>query len=602
MAQETDNISQKTKERKWAEDFAARIKNDPDPTIKYKDFRPITDLKDMLETSCEKFAENTAFWVKDKRGGEYRQVKYKEALSDVNGLGTALIAAGFKDRRIGVVGENSYRWAVSYLAAVCGCGVVVPLDKELSESELKNIIKQADVSCVIFDGKFEQTFRNIKADGDTMLDLLISMDAENSSKEMFAWKDLVESGRNMVLSGNRDFTEAEINPEDMAIILFTSGTTGVSKGVMLSHRNMAAVIMMTQSVILVRTDDIFFSLLPLHHTYECTCGFLIPLYKGASIAYCEGLKYIVKNLGEAKPTIFLGVPAVFENLYKKIWQSARKSGKEDKLKKAMRINVKVKKIGIDLGGMFFKEIRALLGGRMRLMISGGAAINPEVLDGLAAFGIIALQGYGLTEAAPLGALNPDTRANSRSIGRKLPAADIKIDSPDEEGVGEICLKGENIMLGYYGRQDLTDEVLKNGWFYTGDLGYMDKDGYVYLTGRKKNVIIAKNGKNVYPEELEYHLSKVPFIQESMVWSKPSEDGEDIVIVATIVINDEMFSEMTGGAEMTDEEIVAELWKEVDKINLEVPYFKRIKSIVLRKEEFEKNSSKKIKRFAEGNKE
>ena len=435
-----------------------------------------------------------------------------------------------------------------------------------------------------------------------MLDLLISMDAENSSKEMFAWKDLVESGRNMVLSGNRDFTEAEINPEDMAIILFTSGTTGVSKGVMLSHRNMAAVIMMTQSVILVRTDDIFFSLLPLHHTYECTCGFLIPLYKGASIAYCEGLKYIVKNLGEAKPTIFLGVPAVFENLYKKIWQSARKSGKEDKLKKAMRINAKTKKIGIDLGGMFFKEIRALLGGRMRLMISGGAAINPEVLDGLAAFGIIALQGYGLTEAAPLGALNPDTRANSRSIGRKLPAADIKIDSPDEEGVGEICLKGENIMLGYYGRQDLTDEVLKNGWFYTGDLGYMDKDGYVYLTGRKKNVIIAKNGKNVYPEELEYHLSKVPFIQESMVWSKPSEDGEDIVIVATIVINDEMFSEMTGGAEMTDEEIVKELWKEVDKINLEVPYFKRIKSIVLRKEEFEKNSSKKIKRFAEGNKE
>lgn len=602
MAQETDNISQKTKERKWAEDFASRIKNNPEPTIKYKDFRPITDLKDMLETSCEKFAENTAFWVKDKRGGEYRQVKYKEALSDVNGLGTALIAAGFKGRRIGVIGENSYRWAVSYLAAVCGCGVVVPLDKELSESELKNIIKQADVSCVIFDGKFEQTFRNIKADGDTMLDLLISMDAENSSKEMFAWKDLVESGRNMVLSGSRDFTEAEINPEDMAIILFTSGTTGVSKGVMLSHRNMAAVIMMTQSVILVRTDDIFFSLLPLHHTYECTCGFLIPLYKGASIAYCEGLKYIVKNLGEAKPTIFLGVPAVFENLYKKIWQSARKSGKEEKLRKAMRINAKTKKIGIDLGGIFFKEIRALLGGRMRLMISGGAAINPEVLDGLAAFGIIALQGYGLTEAAPLGALNPDTRANSRSIGRKLPAADIKIDSPDEEGVGEICLKGENIMLGYYGRQDLTDEVLKNGWFYTGDLGYMDKDGYVYLTGRKKNVIIAKNGKNVYPEELEYHLSKVPFIQESMVWSKPSEDGEDIVIVATIVINDEMFSEMTGGAEMTDEEIVAELWKEVDKINLEVPYFKRIKSIVLRKEEFEKNSSKKIKRFAEGNKE
>ena len=326
----------------------------------------------------------------------------------------------------------------------------------------------------------------------------------------------------------------------------------------------------------------------------------MPFYKGASVAYCEGLKYIVKNLSEAQPTFFLGVPAVFENLYKKIWQNVRKKGKEDLLKKIIRINRKTRKIGLDLGGIFFKDIRALFGGNMRMMIAGGAAIDPAVLDGFQDFGIMALQGYGLTEAAPLGALNPDTAANSRSIWRKFPCFDLRIDQPGEDGVGEVCLKGDNIMLGYYKRPDLSAEVLKDGWFHTGDLGYMDKDGYVYLTGRKKNVIIAKNGKNVYPEELEYYLSRIPYIAESMVWGRPSEDGSDTVIVASIVLNEEAFREQFGNQEMSDDEIIALLWKEVDKINLEVPFFKKIKSIVLRKEEFEKNSSRKIKRFVEEN--
>ncbi len=601
MLSEADYQKQKAQNRAWAEHFVETIQNSADPTVKYRDSRPITDIKDMLESSCREFAENTAFLVKDKKGGEYRPIKYKEALADVNGLGTALIAGGLKGKRISVIGENSYQWAVSYLAAVCGTGIVVPLDKELSPSELKQIVQQAEVSCVIFDAKHEETFRRMKKDGDTSIEVLIAMDAKDSTSEVFAWKDLVESGKNMVLTGNREFMEAQIDIDEMSILLFTSGTTGISKGVMLSHRNIAADLMTAPTVLLVKPTDMFFSLLPLHHTYECTAGFLMPLYKGASIAYCEGLKYIVKNLSEAKPTFFLGVPAVFENLYKKIWQNVRKKGKEDLLKRVIKINRKTKKIGIDLGNLFFKEIRALFGGRMRMVICGGAAINPAVLEGIQDFGIMALQGYGLTEAAPLGALNPDTAPNSRSIGRKFPCFDIKIENAGEDGIGEICLKGENIMLGYYERPDLTAEVLRDGWFYTGDLGYMDQQGYVYLTGRKKNVIITKNGKNVYPEELEYYLSKVPYIQESMVWGRESESGEDTVIVASVVINSEAFREVFGEQEMSDEEIIAQLWKEVDKINLEVPFFKKIKAIVLRKEEFEKNSSKKIKRFAEGNK-
>jgi len=595
---EYKELRQKDMERAMA--VVEGINNSKDPDVKYKESRPITDIKHMFETSCELYAENPAFWVKDKRGGEYRPIKYKEALVDVNGLGTALIAGGFKDKRIAVMGENSYQWAITYLATVCGVGVIVPIDKELSAKEVKNILVSAEVSCVVFDKKHEETFKEIKAEGDTKLECLINMQAESSNNEVLALKELVEAGKNMVLSGNREFLDAQIFTEEMRVLLFTSGTTGASKGVMLSHKNIAHDLMVAPTVLLVKPTDKFFSFLPVHHTYECTCGFLMPLYKGASIAYCEGLKYIVKNLSEASPTFFLGVPAVFENLYKKIWQNIRKKGKENVVRKVIKINKVTKKVGIDLGNIFFKEIRALFGGNMRMIICGGAAINPEVLEGIKAFGVMALQGYGLTEAAPMGALNPDTHAKSASIGKAFPNCDIKIANKDEEGIGEICLKGDNIMIGYYNMPEETANVIKDGWFHTGDLGYMDDEGFVYITGRQKNVIITKNGKNVYPEELEYLLSNSPIVLESMVWSKESEDGEDTLIVASIRPDMEMIEEKFGRV-LSDEEIAAELWKEVNAINEELPFYKKIKNVILRKEEFEKNTTKKIKRFAEGNK-
>lgn len=580
--------------------FVQGIKDDPHPSIKYKDSRPIMDIKHMIETSCEEFAENVAFYVKDKKGGEYRPIKYKEAMEDINGLGTALIAGGLKDKRIGVIGPNSYQWAISYLAAVCGVGVVVPMDKELSAKELKQIVLAADVSCVIFDEKHEDTFKEMKAQGDTKLETLVNMNAEKSTGDVLALSELISAGKNMVLSGNTDFTKAQIIRDEMSILLFTSGTTGKSKGVMLSHGNIVEDLMIAPTVLLVTPQEIFFSFLPLHHTYECTCGFLMPLYKGAAIAYCEGLKYIVKNLSEIRPTFFLGVPAVFESLYKKIWQNVRKQGKEKTLKTAIKINRVTKKIGIDLSGVLFKDIKKLFGGRMRMIICGGAAINPEVLDGLMDFGMVALQGYGLTEAAPMGALNPDTAPNSSSIGRKFPNCEVKLANVNEEGIGEICLKGGNIMLGYYNMPEETAEVLKDGWLYTGDLGYIDDAGYIFITGRKKNVIITKNGKNVYPEELEYLLSNSELISESMVWSKPTESGDDTVIAASIVPDMEMIAEKFG-ENISDEEISKKIWQEVEAINEELPYYKKIKTMTVRKEALVKNTSNKVIRFAEENK-
>lgn len=591
----------KTQDMAAAEKIVSQIQQSTNPAVKYKDSRPIMDLKHMIETSADLYGDHVAFYYKESRGEAYKTITYSKMLQLVNSLGTALIDRGMKGKRIAVIGDNSYQWAVSYLGAVCGTGIVVPLDKELNPLELKQLVIQSEVSCVLFSDRYRDVFADMKASGDTVLKLLVNFDAPEDKDGILSWQGLVEMGQRLLTDGSREFLDAQILKDEMSILLFTSGTTGLSKGVMLSHGNIAANLMVSPTVLKVNDWDIFFSVLPVHHTYECTCGFLMPLYKGAAIAYCEGLKYITKNLQEVRPTMFLGVPLIFESLYKKIWKNVKKQGKEKLLRRVLKLNRKTKKIGIDLGNIFLKEIRSVFGGRMRLMICGGAAINPEVLEGIQDFGIMALQGYGLTECAPLGALNPDTAPKSDSIGVPFPACEIKTHQPNEEGIGELCLKGANIMLGYYNMPEATAEVIKDGWFHTGDLGYIDKEGYVHITGRKKNVIITKNGKNVYPEELEYYLSNVPFVEESFVFGQDSDDGEDTLIVASIKLDKEETEALLG--KNFDESAAQKLlWSEVDKINEMTPFFKKIKKVIVRKEEFEKNTAKKIIRYKESNRE
>ncbi|MDO4544935.1 MAG: AMP-binding protein [Bacillota bacterium] len=602
MSKVTKAMSEKKiKEMEWAESLVAKIDADERPYIKYKESRPITDLKHMIETSTLLFGEHTAFMQKDSNDTPYRKITYRQMLEDVNGLGTALIAKGFKDKRIAVIGENCYQWASSYLAVACGTGVVVPLDKELNSSELKNLVIKAEVSCVICSGKLEQAFRDMKDSGDTQLELIISFNSSEEKDGICSWKQMIEEGKALVEEGDRSFLDAEIDNEAMGILLFTSGTTGASKGVMLSHKNIAADLMVSPTVLKVNDWDIFFSVLPLHHTYECTSGFLMPLYKGAAIAYCQGLKYITKNLQEAKPTMFLGVPLLFERLYNTIWKNIRKQGKENLLKKVIKVNNGTKKIGLNFGKIFFKQITDVFGGNMRLLICGGAAINPEILNGFRNFGILALQGYGLTECAPMGALNPDQAPNPSSIGVPFPGFEMKAIDVNEEGVGELCLRGDNVMMGYYQMPEETKQVIdEEGWFHTGDLGYIDYKGYAYITGRKKNVIITKNGKNVYPEELEYLLGNITFVEEAFVFGQDLSDEQDITIVASIKVDQEEVEEILG-SDYTEEDVKNLVWKEVDKINEDSPFFRKIKKVILRKKDFEKNTSNKLIRFAEGNK-
>lgn len=593
-------LAVKAKELEYAKQVEANIKADKRPAIKYKESRPITDIKHMIETSAELYADNVAFYEKKKKGQPYEPITYKEMLSQMNALGTALIDLGLKDKRIAIIGANSSKWALSYLATVCGTGVVVPLDKELPASTLEDLIKQSDATAVIFDKKYEDIFDEIKKKDENKLSVLINMHAEEDTECALSWSGLLEKGQKLLDDGDRRFLDAQIIRDVMSILLFTSGTTGVSKGVMLSHGNIAEDLMAAPTMLKVYETDIFFSVLPVHHTYECTCGFLMPLYKGAAIAYCEGLKYITKNLAEIKPTLFLGVPALFEKLYKKIWQNVRKQGKEKLLKRVIKINNKTKKIGINLGKIFFKDILAVFGGRMRMMICGGAAINPDVLNGIRDFGINAVQGYGLTECAPLAALNPDTAPVASSIGIEFPGIEVTIMDKDDDGIGEICVKGPNVMLGYYNMPELTDETIVDGWFHTGDMGYKDKDGYVYITGRKKNVIITKNGENVFPEEVEYLLNLSPVVLESMVFEEASENKDDKRIAASIVVDMESVEEFYG-KDLTDEQIDKLIWEVVDKYNDENPMYKKIRRVSIRRTELKKNTSNKIIRFAEENK-
>ena len=594
----------KKQEMLWAEKVVSDLNNSTDKYVVYKTSRPITDIRHMLRTSTELYGDNVAFRQRFEKNEPYREITYKEAFETVNALGTALTNIGLKGKRIAVIGENCYQWATSYLAVICGTGVVVPLDKELSAMELKQLVIEAEVSAVMFTKKYREIFKEMKASGDTDIEILVDLTGDDEEEGIFKWSNLVAEGRMLLDGGDRSFVEAEIIADEMSELLFTSGTTGIAKGVMLSHKNICFDLMIAPTILNVNTWDIFFSVLPIHHTYEGTCGFLMPLYKGASIAYCEGLKYIVKNLAEVSPTMFLGVPALFETLYKTIMRNVRKQGKEGLVKKVMSVNKVTRKIGLDLNKLLLKDILKVFGGRMRVLISGGAAIDPAILQFFNDLGFIAVQGYGLSECAPMGALNPDNPKYMRnsSVGHILPGMQVKIVDKDEDGIGEICLKGDNVMLGYYKNPEETARTVRDGWFYTGDQGYVDEEDFIYITGRKKNVIIASNGKNVFPEELEYYLSLSPFIAESMVWGAEDERSGDIVIVAAIRPETDDIREVLGDEKADDPETVKELlWKEDDKVNEQMPMFKKIKKIVVRNEEFEKNTSKKIKRFAEANK-
>ena len=557
----------------------------------YYEVRKIKDIRDLVNSSCELFAERNAYLY--KKDGKYTPILFKQVKKNMDELGTALIELGLKDKRIAVIGENRYEWAISYLAVINGVGVAVPLDKQLPENEILNCLHRSEAKCIIYSSKLKEKIDSIKNQTDASI--LIDMDIEEDENGVYSLKKLLERGRELLDQGNKEYLNAEIDNHKMAELLFTSGTTSESKAVMLSHRNICFNIENQCKMLEIVPEDIFLSVLPIHHAYECTCGFLTPLYRGACVAYCEGLRHIAENMKEAHASVILSVPVMFEMIYGKLWEAIRKQGKEKLVKRMIKVTNFLDKLHIHIKRKVFKQIHEQLGGNVKVLIAGAAAINPEVAQGFRDLGILAVQGYGLSECAPIAALNRDVDYKDDAAGLPLVGTEIKIINPNDEGVGEIATKGEHVMLGYYKNEEATKEAIQDGWLHTGDLGYIDSDGFVHITGRKKNVIITKNGKNVYPEEIEKLLSDSPFIKESLVYGK--RNGDNITITAQILL-DKDYIEQTYGKSITEEKIKKLVWEDVKRINQKLVIYKHIKAIEIREKEFEKTTTLKIKRYKE----
>ena len=574
---------------------------------KYKNLiyktRPLTDLKDMVRQSVELYGPKDAYLTKDVPGGEYRGISFDDFGQDIDALGTALLAKGLKGARIAVVGENSYKWVVSYLSVTNGTGVVVPLDKELPTNEMEGLIERAEVRAIFTSAKLEKKLAEMgkKAlKGVDYIILMTSSDAETiKGPKTVNFDDMLEEGRKLMAAGDRSFIDAKIDPYAMCSLLFTSGTTGTAKGVMLSHRNLVQNVVNMSKYVDIGIDGIGLSVLPMHHTFEMTCHIMTSIYQGLTVCICEGLKYIMKNMAEAKCTHMLAVPLIFEQMHKKIMKQAEQKGQGTKLRKAIAFSHKHALYNHpEVTKRMFSALHTATGGRMRLFISGGAAIDPQVIEDFEAMGVTMIQGYGMTENAPIIAVNRDCCSKADAAGFPMQGTEVSIVDADENGVGEVICRGPSVMMGYYNNPEETAAVLKDGWLYTGDYGMMDSEGYLHICGRKKNVIVTKNGKNVFPEDVEYYLLKSDYIEEVLVMGVEDPKTGDTVIKASIYPNYSLIEREMGS--VSEEELQKFFKGIVDHVNDEMPIYKRVKRITIRSTEFEKTTTRKIKRFAKGN--
>lgn len=578
------------------------------PEVMYRIGRPITDLKMMMESGADEYGWDKVLYHQIMPGDDhFTEFSYGQVRDDVRALGTAMMKLGLKGAHIGIIGSNCYEWAESYFAITGGLGVAVPLDKELSAEELTNLVNMGDIKAVICcQDKYYDIFREIKAQKNC-LDFVIGVNRkehEDPKKGLYSWNILREEGKKLIEDGDRSYLDARVRASDMAAIVFTSGTTGVSKGVMLSHRNICSDVLIAQSYLEVVPDDVFFSVLPIHHTYECTCTMIEGLFMGASMAFCRGLKYITKDMQMVHPTFLLAVPLIYEKFYNTIQKTLKKQGQDKLVNSLFAVNHYTSKVGLNVAKPIARKIMAQFGGNIDMFIAGGARVDPKVLAFFRNMGIPCLQGYGLTETSPMVALNPDQWRYMRneSAGKIFQFTECKIVDKDEDGNGEICFRGPQVMMGYYKNPEATAECMEDGWFHTGDVGYVDEDNYVYITGRRKNVIIAANGKNVFPEELEEKIARSPYVEECMVWAvEDKDDSLDRGIYVTLRPDMENVKEALGDRAGDEGAVKALISSEIDKLNAHWPDWKRVKHIVIKKSEFNKTTGMKIRRFVEENK-
>ena len=560
----------------------------------YDGFR-INNFRELINIRYSMFKDKNAFEFRLSPDSEIINVTYADYINDIKALGTALLDLNLRKKRVAIIAPNRYEWCVSYLAITTSDIIVVPLDKSLPDNEIESLIKRSKVDAVIFDKKYIDVFNKLKSSNDSNLSIYICMDYPESEDDILSYSALLENGKNLLLNGNTIYDNIELDNNAMSIMIFTSGTTSISKAVMLSQKNICADIYSLSSMAKVTSKDKFLSFLPLHHTFESTCTFLYGTSVGITVVFTDGLKYIVKNLKEYKITGFVCVPLVLETMYKKINKEIEKQGKTKLINFARKLSNFLLKFNIDIRKKLFSQILNQLGGHLHILIAGGAPMDKDAISAFVDFGINLLQGYGLTETSPVLAGENDKYKRAGSVGFPLPDINIKIDNPDEDGIGEIIVNAPTVMLGYYENEEATKKVLKDGWFHTGDLGKFDKDGFLFITGRKKFVIVLKNGKKVFPEEVEILINKLPFVEENMVYGIPTKDN-NVKLCAKIVYNPENMKELYPNSSESDYHKI--IMEQIKQINHTMPAYKYIRDIIITTEPLIKTTTQKIKRDEE----
>ena len=554
------------------------------------DYLKINDLKDMLNKTGRLYADKPAYRIKVEEG-KYQIYTHKEVRNMINNLGTALINLGLKGKRIAVIGENRYEWEIAYLSIVCGTGIVVPLDKSLPANELELLIERSDIEAIFYTKKYSDIIQNIKFSEKNKLKHLISMDSDEHGEGIYSQKELIQTGKKLIEEGNKEFLNAQINPKEMNIMLFTSGTTSKSKVVALSHENVCTNLMDIGSVLDVTQEDVFLSILPIHHVFECTVGFLFSLYKGAETVFCDGLRHIVENLNEYHVTVMACVPGIYERIFMMIRKKLEKQGKIEEI---LENEEKYKNSSMQKKKEVFKEIHDMLGGKIKLLISGAAALDKTIEEKYRLLGLNLVQGYGLTETSPVVAVGTNKNYKLGSIGKTVPSVEAKLVDVNDDGIGELVVRGSSVMLGYYENEKVNKKSLQDGWFYTGDLAKIDEEGYIFICGRKKSVIVLKNGKNIFPEEMENLVNKIEGIKESFIFGKiQSNDENNIKINVKIVFDRDVIKDVYKVEK--DEDIYKVLSKKIKEVNQTMPSYKAIRGMILTEESLIKTTTNKIKR-------
>lgn len=566
----------------------------------------IKNLKDILNERYPLFKEKTAFLEKDGVHKESQKISYAKLKEDIDSLGSVMLKKlGLKDKKVAVIGENSYAWFVTYMAVTCGVGIIVPLDKELPQNEIENLMKRAGVSAIIFSSRKKEMIQNIKEALPKDM-IYIEMAKENLMDDATSFYQLLDEGKELLDTGYDEYITATISPDEFKILLFTSGTTAAAKGVMLNHKNLCANTKACFGLVPKMGEYTYLSILPMHHTYEFSLVYLYGTAMGATVAICEGLKYVTKNLQEAKPDLIFAVPALIEKISQKIDKAIKETGKEKMIRFAGKITNGLSKVGIDFRRTVFKQVQNNLGGNLKYIFCGAAPLDKDIITKMESYGFIFMQGYGVTEASPLIAGTTFDNREPGTVGKPVLGVEVRIDlsknKDENNNVGEIIAKGDNIMMGYYENYTETKKALKNGWFYTGDLGYFNLKGNLVISGRTKNVIVTSNGKNIFPEELEHLINKIPLVEESMVYGKEVKGSKEVMVSVKVTLDEAYIEETYLSKRPSDEEIYQMIWEEIKKINRTLVSYKAIKNLEIKKDSFDKTTTLKIKRFVELNKE